>query len=185
MDRSQYDFFAGLDGQGNAKWVKDLATGEPVFRDASGVGWNLSVSYNPGLRRYLLITEHTKSGRGNFGLFDAPEPWGPWTTVHYISAFGASYIEASTFFWNFSNKWLSPDGKEFVLIFTGIDENDSWNLVTGSFVVFDRSARMVRAHADNYEPGTEPIFRLLTRPPMHEDDSRAFGVPLSSVAPQS
>jgi hypothetical protein len=137
MDRSQYDFFAGLDGHGNAKWVKDLAAAEPVFRDANGVGWNLSVSYNPGLRRYLLITEHTESARGNLGLFDAPEPWGPWTTVTYISAFGASYIKASTFFWNFSNKWLSPDGKEFALIFTGVDENDSWNLVTGSFVVFE------------------------------------------------
>ena len=136
MDRSEYDFFAGLDKQGNPKWTSDLAAREPVFRDPNGVGWNLSVSYNPGLQRYLLMTEHTKSSQANFGMFDAPTPWGPWTTVKYARTFGAPHIQASTFFWNFSSKWLSRDGKHFVLVFTGVSSNDSWNAVRGSFVVF-------------------------------------------------
>jgi Domain of unknown function (DUF4185) len=137
MDRSRYDFFAGVDEPGNPKWTSDLAAREPVFRDPNGVGWNLSVSYNPGLQRYLLMTEHTKSSQGNFGMFDAPAPWGPWTTVNYVKAFGAPSIQASTFFWNFSNKWLSADGEHFVLVFTGVSANDSWNMVRGRFVVFE------------------------------------------------
>lgn len=39
----------------------------------------------------------------------------------------------STFFWNFSNKWLSQDGRSVTLIFTGTGVNDSWNAVRGAF----------------------------------------------------
>jgi MYXO-CTERM domain-containing protein len=94
------------------------------------VGWNVSVSYNAGLGRYLLCTEHDATMGGNLGMFDAPEPWGPWATVGYYSdweGFG------TTFFWNFSNKWLSADGRDFTIVFTGVGDNDSWNTVRGSF----------------------------------------------------
>jgi hypothetical protein len=105
-----------------------------VFEDLRGVGWNTSVSYNAGLGRYLLITENTESFVGRFGIYDAPEPWGPWTTVS-DGTFGDGVIAPTTFFYNFSNKWASTDGKEFVLIFTGIGENDSWNSVEGTFLL--------------------------------------------------
>jgi Domain of unknown function (DUF4185) len=134
MDRAAYEFFAGVDPKGNPKWTAALSQRKPVFADANGVGWTVSVSYNPGLRRYLLTTEHATSGEGNIGIFDAPSPWGPWTTVLYQRGFGTPHIEASTFFWNFSGKWLSADGKSFTMIFTGVDENDSWNSVQGSFI---------------------------------------------------
>jgi len=140
MDRSAYQFFAGLDADGNPIWTSDLASRKAAFMDANGVGWNVSVSYNPGIARYLLTTEHTETNKGNLGTFDGPEPWGPWTTVAYISRFGFPWVEPTTFFWNFSNKWLSKDGKEFVLVFTGTRSNDSWNTVKGSFVVSRRSA---------------------------------------------
>ena len=81
------------------------------------------------------MTEHSKSSQGNLGMFDAPAPWGPWTVVRYMRAFGAPNIQASTFFWNFSNKWLSADGRQFILVFTGVGSNDSWNTVRGSFDV--------------------------------------------------
>lgn len=131
MDRSQYEFFAGLDGADNPIWVSDIRQREPVFEDANGVGWNTSASYNAGVGRYLIVTEHEASRDGNIGVFDAPEPWGPWTTVHYDTGFGVPNILPSVFFWNFSNKWLSADGTDFVLIFTGTGENDSWNTVHG------------------------------------------------------
>lgn len=131
MERSAYEFFAGLDAAGQPMWTSDLAARRPVFEDANGVGWAVSVSYNAGLRRYLLCTEHNESCQGNLGIFDAPEPWGPWTTVGYYHNWGNL---GSTFFWNFANKWLSPDGRRFVLVFTGTDENDAWNTVRGRFI---------------------------------------------------
>jgi hypothetical protein len=133
LDRNSYEFFAGVDGNGNPRWTKDLAVRKAVFEDTNGVGWNTSASYNAGLRRYLVTTEHVASMKGNIGIFDAPEPWGPWTTVLYASAFGEPQIEPTAFFWNFPTKWISGDGKSFTLVFTGMNTNDSWNTVRGAF----------------------------------------------------
>lgn len=132
LNESAWEFFAGISPQGDPIWVSDPADRQPVFEDPNGVGWTVSVSYNEGLDRYVLATEHTKSARGNLGVFDAPEPWGPWSTAGYYTDWG-SY--GRTFFWNFSNKWLSADGRGFTILFTGKDENDSWNSVSGSFLV--------------------------------------------------
>jgi hypothetical protein len=134
LDRDRYEFFAGSSPSGETRWTRDLTRKHPVFEDPNGVGWNVSVVFNPGLKRYLLITEHTETHAGKFGLFDAPEPWGPWTTVAYDEAWGHGHVEVSTFYWNFSPKWLSADGSRFTLIFTGKNTNDSWNTVAGRFV---------------------------------------------------
>lgn len=135
LDRQRYEFFAGVDADGQPVWTTDLKRKQAVFADANGVGWNVSVSYNPALRRYILGTEHTETHAGKMGLFDAPEPWGPWTTVAYDDAWGAGHIEVTTFYGNFSQKWLSEDGLRFTLIFTGKNTNDSWNTVAGRFVL--------------------------------------------------
>ena len=105
-----------------------------VIRHSRGVGWNLSVSHNAPLGRYLLSTEHTETHRGKLGIFDAPHPWGPWTTVAYYENWGQGHVPVNTFYWNFSNKWLNSDGTHFSLIFTGRKENDSWNVLRGSFI---------------------------------------------------
>lgn len=137
LDRRAYEFYAG-DGQ----WTTDLAARRPVFQDASGVGWNVSVSYHAGLGRYLLMTEHIASSVGNLGVFEAPEPWGPWHTVVWLSGegdawFGSGRLVRNTFFWNLPTKWQSADGQQFTLIFTGAGrgkDNDSWNSVRGRWV---------------------------------------------------
>lgn len=133
MDETAYEFFAGLDGGGAPTWVSDVSMRQPAFEDPDGVGWNVSVSFNAGLGRYLLCTEHTTSFEGRLGIFDAPTPWGPWTTVLYSDADWEGF--GTTFFWNFANKWVSADGRDFTLVFTGIGDNDSWNSIDGSFEV--------------------------------------------------
>ena len=134
LERGAYEFFAGMDEAGEPIWTLDVQARMPVFQDANGVGWTVSVSYNAGLNRYLLITEHGHTFGGNMGIFDAPEPWGNWSTVEYYSNWGDTL---ETFFWNFSNKWLSEDGRAFTLIYTGIGAHDSWNTVKGHFVAVD------------------------------------------------
>jgi hypothetical protein len=99
------------------------------------VGWNLSVSYNPGLRRYILCTQHLENRTGNIGIFDASKPWGPWTTVLFEEEWGVPHIEASTWLWHSPTKWLSRDGTAFTMVFTGKNSNDSWNTVEGRFVL--------------------------------------------------
>jgi len=149
MDRNQYEFFAGLNSQGDPRWTTDFAARQPVFQDSSNGVFVTSVSHNPGVNRYFLITAHTKWDKGNIGIYDAPTPWGPWTTVLFESEWGRTnepINERRTFFWNFSNKWLGSDGTHFALIYTGIGPNsdwtggnNSWNLVKGSFIVAEDS----------------------------------------------
>jgi hypothetical protein len=134
LSREHHEFFAGLDASGKPRWSRNVADKRPVFEDMNGVGWNVSVSYNAGLRRYLIATEHGATHVGKFGLFDAPEPWGPWTTVAYDDAWGGGHVEVSGFFWSFPNKWMSADGTRFTMVFTGKNSNDSWNTVSGRFI---------------------------------------------------
>jgi hypothetical protein len=140
LDREQYEFFAGFDqsppGQPvQPRWTGSLADRQPVFEDPNGVGWNVSVVYSAGIKRYVLCTEHGRSHLGKLGMFDAPEPWGPWTTVLYEDAWGAEHVPVNTFYWSIPTKWISADGRDFTFVFTGRTENDSFNAVRGRFVL--------------------------------------------------
>ena len=138
--RESFQFFAGIDKNGKPMWA-DISSKQPVFEDRNGVGWCLSVSYNRGISRYILCTEHDVSHQGIMGVFDAPQPWGPWTTVKYYDDgeyFGKGHVVKNVFFMSFSTKWLSEDGRDFTLLFTGGGRgknNDSFNTIRGSFVI--------------------------------------------------
>lgn len=134
LNRESYTFFTGLEDN-EPKWTKHMEERLPVFENPQGVGWCINVSYNQGIQRYILTSEHTETHRGNIGIFDAPEPWGPWTTVCYQQNWGEGHFPLNTFYWNFSNKWMSEDGKSFSLIFTGRKENDSFNVIRGNFIL--------------------------------------------------
>jgi hypothetical protein len=133
---SQYQFFSGLDGSGNPGWTSSVSSGRAVFVDGNGV-MIPSVIYHPGLERYLLTTCHTAWMASNFGIHDAPQPWGPWTTVRYYTGWpSAGQVEKYGFYGNFSSKWMDTAGNGFVFIFTGTNSLDSWNSVPGTFVRF-------------------------------------------------
>ena len=44
------------------------------------------------------------------------------------------FLDANGVGWNFSNRWLSADGKQFFLISSGINDQDDWNSIEGDFV---------------------------------------------------
>lgn len=141
--REAYEWFAGLK-DGRPTWGA-LAAKQPVFENPDGVGWCASAGYNAGLGRILLAVEHTASAAGAMGLFDAPQPWGPWTTVKYWTPddpFGKTRPGSTldwkdnVFFMSFAPKWFSADGLGFTLVFSGAGQgkdNDSMNTVRGSF----------------------------------------------------
>ncbi len=137
-NESSYEFFAGLDGQGQPQWSSAASARQPVFEDAVNGVMRTSVSYNPGIGRYILITQQVsryQSQSGHIGIYDAPEPWGPWTTVLLANPWTLGLQNGSkTVFWNFSNKWLSQDGLDFVLVYTG-DGADNWGSLEGTFTV--------------------------------------------------
>jgi hypothetical protein len=138
--RTSYEFFTGLDGSGNATWSSDVTAIQEVFHDPKGTEWGVTATYDPYLKRYLLGVRHNGDS-GDWGLFDAPEPWGPWTTVGYGSDFpdwigsqdpnGAS-ANRPAYMHNFPQKWMTSDGKTLWQI---SDRGDQFNLVEATLTL--------------------------------------------------
>ena len=122
-NRSAYEFFNGLDDSGRPVWTRDIRQRVAVFTNP-GRCYRSQVSYNAGLRRYLWCqvlptSKHPQGPRfqGGFGIYDAPQPWGPWTTVYYTQEWDVGPGETSSF----PTKWMSDDGKICHLVFSGDD----------------------------------------------------------------
>lgn len=135
-DRGAYEYFAGLDATAQPIWSSESARKASIYDDADGVGPFPQMSYVPGLDRLVYTNEHgdgvTSKGRQSLlTLAEAPYPWGPWTVI-YRDVFLPDN-QQTVFQWNFAPKWFSGDGREFTLIFSGDDSNDSWNTVNGMF----------------------------------------------------
>jgi hypothetical protein len=81
------------------------------------------------LRRYLLcqiLPEGDARFEGGFGIYDAPEPWGPWTTVYFTRRWDVGPGESCSF----PTKWM--DAKGAYLLFSG---NDSFSVRRATFDV--------------------------------------------------
>jgi hypothetical protein len=115
-----YEFFRGLDDSGKPIWTKDICDRGAVFVNP-GRCYRSGISYNSGLRRYLwcqtLYSRDDMRFKGGLGIFDAPQPWGPWTTVFYTENWDVGPGETSCF----PTKWMTPDGKTCYLLFSGED----------------------------------------------------------------
>ena len=75
---------------------------------------------------------------GHIGIYEAPEPWGPWKTALCANAWrigkhGRLQHGYKSVFWNFSNKWLGEDGRDFVMVYTG-PSHDQWGTLAPLFV---------------------------------------------------
>ena len=102
-----------------------------------------SVIYNIGLKRYILTTQHISrfgNENGHIGIYESRYPWGPWRTVLLKNAWDTGIQvkdkKYKTVYWNFSPKWMSQDGKRFVMVYTGAG-SDEWGTVEGTFITGD------------------------------------------------
>jgi hypothetical protein len=128
--RDRYEFFQRLNTSGRPVWTADIGRRGGVFT-FPGRCYRCGVSYNAGLGRYLLC--QTLPGgdtrfEGGFGIYDAPEPWGPWTTVFITQNWDVGPGETSSF----PTKWMSADGKTCHLVFSG---DDSFSVRRADFVL--------------------------------------------------
>ncbi|MCD6364492.1 MAG: DUF4185 domain-containing protein, partial [Planctomycetes bacterium] len=121
-DRAAYEFFTGLDGAGSPTWSRDISRRTAVFTHKN-MCLRSGVSFNAPLGRYLWWQQlpHAPYGdtrfEGGLGVYDAPEPWGPWTTVYYTECWDVGPGETGSF----PTKWMSEDGKTIYLVFSGDD----------------------------------------------------------------
>ncbi|HEX6971351.1 MAG TPA: DUF4185 domain-containing protein [Limnochordia bacterium] len=130
LDRSAYAFFQALDADGNPIWTRSVTQRGAVFTHP-GKCYRSGITYNPGLRRYLwchtVLTGSDARFRGGLAIYDAPEPWGPWTTVFYTEEWDVGPGETSSL----PTKWMSRDGRTCHLVFSG---NDNFSIRAVRFI---------------------------------------------------
>ena len=124
--RSAYEFFKGLDEKNRPIWTADIKERGAVFED-KGRCYRSGISYNATLKRYFWWQAKFKDGvdgrfqSKSFGIFDATEPWGPWSTVYYTENWDVTTGETGSF----PTKWMSDNGEIMFLVFSG---NDSFSV---------------------------------------------------------
>jgi hypothetical protein len=119
-DRSAWEFFVKRDDAGHALWTAEIQQRGPVFTYTANCRRS-DVVYNPGIRRYLLALAYDAAG--NWGIFDAPEPWGPWTTVSHNDP---AWANRGTHGYRLPAKWISRDGLTMTLVYSGIRPDDAF-----------------------------------------------------------
>jgi hypothetical protein len=134
VERSAWEFFGGMNAEGKPAWAREVSQRKPVFHDPMGAQ-RVALSYNAALKRYILVTSIGTHGNatksmhtGGLGVFDAPEPWGPWTTLYYdLYWSGGRDLQYErdewTYHHKFPTKYMSKDGKTMWLLFSGRGRN--------------------------------------------------------------
>lgn len=135
MVKEAYEYFIELDAQNEAVWdVDKTVTPEMLVRDSAyadrrvfinqGKAIRSSMIYNAAIDRYFWwqgyrnhVESSTAHDSGGFGIYDAPEPYGPWTTVYNVEQWDWGPGDLGTF----PTKWISDDGLTMYLVFSGKD----------------------------------------------------------------
>jgi CubicO group peptidase (beta-lactamase class C family) len=118
-DRSAWEFFRSLDQNGRPVWTSSIRDRGAVFSYAAHCR-RADVVYNAGIKRYLLALAYNATG--DWGIFDAPEPWGPWSAVSHNDPWDIP----NTHGYRLPSKWISPDGLTMTLVFSGVRPNDAF-----------------------------------------------------------
>ena len=118
-DRSAYEFFVKIDASGQPQWTRDIRERSAVFTNP-GACYRSGISYNAGLKRYLWCQIGPGADTrfaGGFAIYDAPEPWGPWTIAFHTDQWDTGPGETASL----PTKWMSEDGRTVHLVFSGED----------------------------------------------------------------
>ncbi len=125
-EREAWEFWEAAEADGSPRWTRDVARRGAVFRNPDGC-LRSAMTYNAGIRRYLWWQQvpqpkgHPDRGdtrfEGGFAVYDAPEPWGPWTVAFHTPKWDMGPGEHG----DFPSKWMSADGRTVHLVFSGED----------------------------------------------------------------
>ncbi|GFE83694.1 hypothetical protein GCM10011487_56940 [Steroidobacter agaridevorans] len=161
LHRDEYEYFAGLQQSGSARWVRDLGARSAVHTFPSGWvntsihpwAWMPSVTYNAPLGLFMMVSwgmgcapDGSWFGKPSYlGLWVATNPWGPWSQIHEETSWIPQNDPAARAFApQISPKWISRDGKSFWLVWADFQK-------TGGEQAFERLLKeglMARGDAD-------------------------------------
>ena len=134
LEKEAWQWFAGTGDSDQATWTSSVEERQPTLRDPEGIKI-VSCCHHAGLDRFLL-TYSFRDTDGNFAMFEAQNPWGPWKVVAYIESFDTFKPPEPN--WrvvthHFAPKWWRDGGKTFTMVFNVGD--DSWNTMHGELIL--------------------------------------------------
>lgn len=142
LNRREYEYFGGLQGNGNAKWTRDIDSRNVVLTFPGGWvnrthhpwSWMPSVTYNAPLGLYMMASwgnapaaDGKWFGRSSYlGFWVALAPWGPWRQIHEETAWMPGMdAETRAFAPQIAPKWIAEDGKSFWLVWSDFKQDES------------------------------------------------------------
>jgi len=118
-ERAAYEYFQRLDAERQPVWTNDITQRGGVLANP-GRCYRSDVTYCGPLHRYLwcvTMPVEEKPRAGGLAIYDAPEPWGPWTVAFATDAWDVAPGESASL----PTKWMSADGRTLHLAFSGDD----------------------------------------------------------------
>ena len=95
------------------EWESQPSAAQPIFRFPKHCQ-RVDAIYHAATKRYLLGVSYGHNG--GWGIFDAPRLWGPWSVAFHTEYWGLG----ETHGYRFSPKWISEDGHDMTLVFSGL-----------------------------------------------------------------
>ncbi|MHB9034171.1 MAG: hypothetical protein ACYC6L_14120 [Anaerolineae bacterium] len=121
MQREAWEWVCAYTPGGDPAWSRDLAEAVPILSLHRWLGMPELV-YLAGIGRYILFTWHlhrdfSPDAGTDLLIFDAPEPWGPFTLVHFEEYWEGQAL--NPYCPRLPLKWAEPDGATCWLQFSG------------------------------------------------------------------
>ncbi|NND04969.1 MAG: hypothetical protein HKN87_01195 [Saprospiraceae bacterium] len=142
FEEDAYEWFTHLNGDGSASWHKSHHRKSAVFHDNQAYLWHISAFLHPDFNRIVLCKPHydfdddrmtpfaPKSTMSGLGIFDAPYPWGPWSTIYYENKFLDDHVK---FNYMIPGKFLGSEDHSFWMGWSGWPEYDNISFIQGHF----------------------------------------------------
>jgi hypothetical protein len=148
--RSAWEYFVKYDVS-QPIWTSDILKRGYVHvfpeqsKDGNYFGWYSwvpSVVWNEGLGLYIMVNGGTYAGRlmsssdkdyydawmhtrtGSLGFWYSSKPYGPWHRFYYTDYWTVDDPKNRTYQPSLSPKWINPDGKEMILIWSDAMKNE-------------------------------------------------------------
>jgi uncharacterized protein DUF4185 len=89
LNPADWTFFTGGDGMKARNWTRDIDGAKPILQDPLNCSMT-GMTYIPALGRYVMVVWHYTTynlrtdPRSIDKYYEAPKPWGPWTTFKTI-----------------------------------------------------------------------------------------------------